>query len=320
MAFENDMDGKPLFLINGFLEAGKTQFLRFTLQQDYFRTDGRTLLITCEEGEEEYPADLLAATKTVKVSVNDISEVSRTALEALDAAYDPERIIIEWNGLWPQDEFRIPEGWFLNQIITIIDTSTLDLYLKNLELKAYLGQMLRYAELVICNRADGIPEETLSNYYLNLKAMARSADIIFEGAEGEIRGDFNIELPYDITADKLVIKPEDFGVFFIDSMDRPERYDGKEVEYTGQVMKPKGLPRNSFVPGRLCMTCCEADIQFLGPLCRYSGAGNFKDQDWVKVKGRIKAEDLPDVYGGPGPVLYAEEVVRTGPIQGVVQF
>ena len=44
----------PLFLINGFLEAGKTQFIRFTMEQDYFQTEGLTLLLVCEEGEEEY--------------------------------------------------------------------------------------------------------------------------------------------------------------------------------------------------------------------------------------------------------------------------
>ena len=49
-----DEEKMPLFLINGFLEAGKTQFIRFTLNQDYFRTEGRTLLLVCEEGEEEY--------------------------------------------------------------------------------------------------------------------------------------------------------------------------------------------------------------------------------------------------------------------------
>ena len=43
----------PIYLITGFLESGKTTFLNFTLQQDYFSIDGKTLLILCEEGEEE---------------------------------------------------------------------------------------------------------------------------------------------------------------------------------------------------------------------------------------------------------------------------
>ena len=35
-------DKMPIFLINGFLEAGKTQFLQFTMGQDYFQTGGKT--------------------------------------------------------------------------------------------------------------------------------------------------------------------------------------------------------------------------------------------------------------------------------------
>ena len=43
-----------VYLMTGFLDSGKTQFLKFTLAQDYFQIDGKTLLILCEEGEEEY--------------------------------------------------------------------------------------------------------------------------------------------------------------------------------------------------------------------------------------------------------------------------
>ena len=36
-----DDDIMPVFIINGFLEAGKTSFLSFTMDQDYFRTEGK---------------------------------------------------------------------------------------------------------------------------------------------------------------------------------------------------------------------------------------------------------------------------------------
>ena len=49
----------PIYLVTGFLESGKTTFLDFTLQQEYFAIDGKTLLILCEEGEEEYDMDKL---------------------------------------------------------------------------------------------------------------------------------------------------------------------------------------------------------------------------------------------------------------------
>ena len=60
----------PVFLINGFLEAGKTEFLTFTMEQDYFQTEGKTLLIACEEGENEFEEDLLRDTNTTMITVD----------------------------------------------------------------------------------------------------------------------------------------------------------------------------------------------------------------------------------------------------------
>lgn len=313
------MEQLPVFVINGFLEAGKTQFMKFTMQQEYFRTDGNTLLIVCEEGEEEYDEGLLESTHTTVKYIDDINDLTLQKMEELTKEVNPERILIEWNGLWEQDKLEIPNIWFINQMITIFDTSTLDLYIKNKDLKAYMGKMLRNSELVICNRANDIDEDTLSAYHLQIKAMAPNAEIIFEGEEGEITGDFSINLPYDLDDAKLVIKPEDYGIFYVDTMDRPEKYDGKEVEFTAQVVRPNGIDDDILITGRRAMTCCEADIQFLGFVCKYKGAKNFKNKDWVKVKGKIKFE-MNKQYRAKGPVIYAEEVLLTGPIDGLVQF
>ena len=313
------MERLPIFVINGFLEAGKTQFMKFTMQQEYFQTDGNTLLIVCEEGEEEYDKDLLESTHTTVKYIDDISDFTKEKMIEFTKEVDPERILIEWNGLWEQDKIQIPDIWYVNQMITIYDTSTLDLYIKNKDLKAYMGKMLKDSELVICNRADDIDEEILSTYHLQIKAMAPNAEIIFEGEEGEITGDFSINPPYDLEASKLIIKPEEYGIFYVDAMDRTEKYDGKEVEFVAQVVRPDGIGDDILIPGRRAMTCCEADIQFLGFVCHYKGAKNFKNKDWVKVKGKIKYEMSPQ-YRAKGPVIYANDILLTGPIDGLVQF
>lgn len=313
------MERLPIFVINGFLEAGKTQFMKFTMQQEYFQTEGNTLLIVCEEGEEEYDKELLESTHTTVKYIDDISDFTKEKMVEFTKEVDPERILIEWNGLWEQDKIQIPDIWYVNQMITIYDTSTLDLYIKNKDLKAYMGKMLKDSELVICNRADDIDEEILSTYHLQIKAMAPNAEIIFEGEEGEITGDFSINLPYNLDDSKLVIKPEEYGIFYVDAMDRTEKYDGKEVEFVAQVVRPDGIGDDILIPGRRAMTCCEADIQFLGFVCHYKGAKNFKNKDWVKVKGKIKYEMSPQ-YRAKGPVVYANDILLTGPIDGLVQF
>ena len=55
----------PVYLITGFLESGKTQFLDFTIHQEYFQIPEKTLLLVCEEGEEEYDENDLKKYNTV---------------------------------------------------------------------------------------------------------------------------------------------------------------------------------------------------------------------------------------------------------------
>ena len=62
---------KPVYVINGFLESGKTEFISFTLAQPYFRVKGKTLLIVCEEGENEYEEALLKKSRTELVFIED---------------------------------------------------------------------------------------------------------------------------------------------------------------------------------------------------------------------------------------------------------
>ena len=138
-------DITPVFLINGFLEAGKTEFLSFTMEQDYFQTEGKTLLIVCEEGDTEYDEELLKETRTSVVYVDSLEEISPDRLTELELLYNPERVLIEWNGMWNQDDLKLPVDWTIYQQITIVDMSTFDLYVKNM--KSLLSAMVRNSEL-----------------------------------------------------------------------------------------------------------------------------------------------------------------------------
>ena len=312
-AIEDDV--MPLFLINGFLEAGKTQFLQFTMEQEYFQTEGKTLLIVCEEGDTEYDEELLKDTRTSVVYVDSLEELTPARLEELELLYNPERVLMEWNGMWNQDELRIPKDWTIYQQVTIIDGSTFDLYVKNM--KPLLGAMVRNSELIICNRCDGI--EDLEGYRRTLLAMNNNAEIVFEDEEGEISEVSEADLPYDMTADVIEIAPEAYGIWYIDCMDKPDRYRGKVVEFTAMVLKSPEFPKNYFVPGRMAMTCCEADMTFLGYVCKAREAKNLETRQWVRVRARIEYEEWQD-YGGVGPVLYGVSVEPGEKITDIVQF
>ena len=117
----------PIYLITGFLESGKTSFLNFTLQQDYFSIEGKTLLILCEEGEEEYDLEELKKANTVVEVIESEEELTPERLAAMDIMYQPERVIMEYNGMWLVSKFEQmekPEGWGIEQHITCVDAST----------------------------------------------------------------------------------------------------------------------------------------------------------------------------------------------------
>lgn len=308
-------DITPVFLINGFLEAGKTEFLTFTMEQEYFQTEGKTLLIVCEEGETEYEQELLDATRTSVVFVEDFEQISPERLTELELLYNPERVLIEWNGMWNQDDLKLPEDWTIYQQITIIDMSTFELYVKNM--KSLLAAMVRNSELIICNRCDGI--EDLERYKRMLKSMNTKCEIVFEDENGEIDEISEEDLPYDLNADVVEIGPDAYGIWYIDCMDKPDRYRGKVVEFTGMVLKSPEFPKNYFVPGRMAMTCCEADMTFLGFVCKAREARHLETRQWVRVRARIEYEEWQD-YGGVGPVLYAMSVKPDKGIVEVVQF
>lgn len=311
-------DRMPVFLINGFLEAGKTQFISYTLQQEYFQSDGTTVLILCEEGDTEYDKELLKKTHTKMITVEDASEMDEDFFGRMEALYDPERVLIEWNGMWPQDQLHLPENWQLFQQITIIDGSTFDLYLNNM--KPLLGLLVRNSELIIMNRCDNISDENILKYRRGLKALNPQTEMIFEDAEGEIEQEvLEEDLPYDMKADVIEIAPDAYGIWYIDALDKKERYEDKVVEFTAMVLKSPEFPKNYFVPGRMAMTCCEADMTFLGFICKAREAKSLETGKWVKVRAKIAYEFWQD-YDGVGPVLYAESVEPAQEVKQIVQF
>ena len=60
---QNDV---PVYLFTGFLGAGKTTFIQDILTDRNFNEGENTLLLLCEEGEEEYAPDEFAS-KTVQI-------------------------------------------------------------------------------------------------------------------------------------------------------------------------------------------------------------------------------------------------------------
>ena len=308
---------KPVYMINGFLESGKTEFISFTLAQPYFQIRGKTLLLLCEEGEVEYDPELLRKSRTVVEVIDKEEDFNPTHLVELEKKHKPERFIVEYNGMWNYKNMKLPWYWKMEQQITIIDGSTFPMYYTNM--RSLLAEMIRKSEMIIFNRCDSVRND-LNVYKRNIKAVNPSADVIFEDSNGEIDEILEEDLPYDLSKEELVLDNNGYGIWYLDCMDHLERYLGKKIRFTAMVLKPDDFPKGYFVPGRMAMTCCAEDMAFLGYACEFPGAAALKQRDWVEVTATVSKEYWED-YKGEGPILHALSVLKTkAPKEEVISF
>lgn len=119
------------------------------------------------------------------------------------------------------------------------------------------------------------------------KGHVPKGEIVFEDSEGEVNEIPEEDLPYDLGADVVSISPEAYGIWYLDCMERRDRYEGKTVEFTAMVLKTPDFPKNYFVPGRMAMTCCEDDMTFLGFVTKQG-----KPESWKQNNGSVSRQRL----------------------------
>ena len=306
----------PVYIINGFLDSGKTEFITYTLTQPYFQADTRTLVIVCEEGENSYEEKLLAQNNVSIEYIEEEAELTAKTLIELEKKHKAKRVIIEWNGMWNMKNLKLPWHWKVEQQVTCICGQTFSIYFNNM--KSLLSEMIRKSELIVLNRCDGV--NNLTTYKRNLMAINQKAEIIFEDKNGEINVVLDEDLPYNLESDLLSLNDFGYGIWYIDMLDNPDRYIGKTVEFIANVLIPEKFPKGYFVPGRVAMTCCADDMTFLGFACQYEGSSELTQKEWVKVRATVHREFFTD-YNGEGPVLHAVSVEKTTePKEAVINF
>lgn len=296
----------PVFVIHGFLEGGKTRFALETLADEYFSGGERNLILACEEGIEEYDDETLKQANATLVMLEDKSEFNEKFLAACQKKYKPTQIVLEYNCMWGMDFLRdmyMPEGWLVAQVITVVDASTFDVYLKNM--KSIFMEMAKDSDLIIFNRSSD--DTPAAAYKRNMRAVNPKAQVVFEKEDGTVL-EFEEELPFDLEAEVIGIEDVDYGIWYIDAMDHPERYDGKTLRFTAMVYKGKHLPEGYFVPGRMAMTCCADDTAFIGFLCRSSYVDRLKQRQWITVTAKAHMEKRPEYNGEEGIVLHSVNI------------
>ncbi len=309
----------PIYLFTGFLEAGKTKFIQETLEDSRFNSGERTLLLLCEEGMEEYDDSRFSGNNVFTELIEAESDLKGECFDALIEKHKPDRIIIEYNGMWQLDNLynNLPRICMVAQEMLFVDASTFIQYNNNM--RSLVVDKLKSCEVVIFNRVTEDTDKMMMHKIV--RATSRRTNIAYEYVDGHVEYD-EIEdpLPFDVEADEIVIKDEDFALWYRDVSENTKKYVGKTVVFKGIIAHNNTLPPNVCLAGRHIMTCCADDISYGGMLCMVPKGTMFHNRDWMMIKAKIKFEKH-ELYEGKGPILYAESLVHApAPAEPVATF
>ncbi len=291
----------PVYLFTGFLEAGKTKFIQETLEDRRFCNGERTLLLVCEEGEEEYEPDQFADRRVYIRVVETPEELTAENLSKWLADVDAERVVVEYNGMWMLDRLyaAMPESWMVYQEFMFADARSFLSYNANMRQLVY--DKLKSCELVVFNRYSGAIDKMALHKIV--RGASRRADIAYEYAGGKVEYDDIVDpLPFDLNAPVVEIGDEDYALWYRDLSEEPKNYEGKTVRVKVRALQRKRLPPESLVVGRHVMTCCVEDIQFAGLVCQWDKARSVPDNSWLLLTAKVEFK-FSRAYGKKGPVL-----------------
>jgi hypothetical protein len=290
----------PMYVFTGFLDSGKTKFIQETLEDERFNAGERTLLLVLEEGDEEY--DLSSYPHDcVYLETAEYEDLNKDMLQALLKKHRAERVVVELNGMHMAADFynQTPDDWQIAQEVMFADSRTFISY--NANMRALVVDKLSGAQMVIFNRmekgADIMPFHKIA------RAVNRRVEIVYDYTDGSTHyDDIEDPLPFDINAPIVEIKDEDYALFYRDITEEPKKYMGKTVRFKGQVARLRKEKDGMFAPGRFVMTCCQADITFMGIPCKYAESVQLHARDWVTVTATVEVK-FHSLYKGVGPIL-----------------
>ena len=247
----------PVFLLNGFLESGKTTLIKEIVENNEQYHNNSTVIIACEDGEVEYDDEWCEKYQVHVEKIDNQDDLTVSYLEKLDEVYMPDRIVIEYNSFLDWDSQEFPEYMVIYQQITLIDAKTFNVMFNNM--KKIFQQMVLNSSLVIFNRCDGIKD--LGLYRRWIRGMTQQAQIAFEDKNGNLTTMLDEDLPYDLSKDVICFEEDVYPTWYVDVFDNYEKYFNKIFKFKAFV---RGIEKKTIVVGHDVMTCCSEDVQFLG--------------------------------------------------------
>ncbi len=310
------MNEIPVYIFTGFLEAGKTTFIKETLEDPQFNSGESTLVLACEDGEQQY-TDLSEDAKEYLsvIYLEDRDELNADFLEKLEMETMPDRIMVEYNGLWPLADLyqAFPSNWIIAQQINIVDATTFTAY--NTMFRSNMFEQISDCEFVLFNRVE--PDSDIMPFHQVVRAISRRIQIAYEYKDGTgMIDDIEDPLPFDVDAPVIQIGIDDYALWMQDIAEDPKKYKGKKVHVTGNAQS-NGRIKDGFSFGRPVMTCCVEDIRFMGFICRNNSKEQVLLPGWYDIEAEVMY-DYQRLFGKKAPWLKAYKMTPVDPPENPV--
>ena len=150
----------PVYLFTGFLEGGKTHIIQESMEDERFNSGEKTLIIQCEEGEDELDPSRFWGKNVFLETVESEEDLTREKLASFAKDRRIDRVIIEYNGMWMLSALyeNLPQNWTVYQEMMFADAKTFLSY--NANMRQLMVDKLQGCEMIVLNRTpEGIARQ-----------------------------------------------------------------------------------------------------------------------------------------------------------------
>ena len=170
------------------------------------------------------------------------------------------------------------------------------------------------AETTETENPDVQPTATPQPDIADSAADAENADGTYETTD--FLGNTTTLHGYDAANRHITISDAEFYTWMDVIWANPTDYDGWTLTVTGEVDKTsREMGADEFIPARLIMTCCAADLTPCGFVCKWEQADTLTPDSWVTVTGTIYQRQYSD---HSEPQLQVQSVVTAEPVEGYI--
>jgi len=264
-------------LVYGFLDAGKTTYIRDCIQNDFFYKYGKTLILCFEQGEEPYDEDALRERNASVAYYDGEEDVAAFCSRSVEECR-PDRIYVEMNTMLQGLRERFPACMQVASVVAWIDWKTLALYFANF--RQMISQMVAESRQVTFR---GCPSrELLAPYSQAFRLMNQRASYLRQDPMGYHEKAFDLFLPFSLEEPEITVTAECFVPLWLDAYDHPEHYAGKKLRFTDPLELRRDGENGPRSAGRVVMVCCMADLQFMA--FELAEAAGIPDGGWAVLE------------------------------------